>query len=605
MVVFSVTVLVFSCCSVFCSPISRLVIWYQSIGLGFLNPDPFSFLVRYRRASFCPPSSSPSDPVVFLWLRCCSSSCVVFRHEVASDPIVKSLCPVVVAAVGSGQLLCEKLISEFLNGLVLVLYHPLDLSTLSTGFLKIDFQLQYSLLKILICLAVLLHLFAVLPDLPCSTEECIYTVREKEKGFARALPLDDFLSSSNGFLQNGGCMFGAEVFVADAIAKNARLSTLNENTNSIYTWVIEDFSKLSDCELSSMFISEGHPWRLQIHPRGWGTLLNSGLLLYLIPDDTSDLTNGRKFFVQVELRIKNLQNLGDAVGTDPSCGVSHGKVQQSHMKLLCFAVLSSFFSLRLTNLSSSTSHTCFAYCCSSSISVTVMMGRSPCCEKAHTNKGAWTKEEDDRLIAYIKVHGEGCWRSLPKAAGLLRCGKSCRLRWINYLRPDLKRGNFSEEEDELIIKLHSLLGNKWSLIAGRLPGRTDNEIKNYWNTHIKRKLMGRGIDPVTHRPLNESSSPAAGDTTSISFAATSPKQEASPRPTTRNMTPPFSTAISDHGSMDQDAEERCPDLNLELRISLPQQYQPEQLRTGKRSRSGSQSDVGYHDFLGLRTGACV
>ncbi|XP_062153783.1 transcription repressor MYB6-like [Alnus glutinosa] len=131
------------------------------------------------------------------------------------------------------------------------------------------------------------------------------------------------------------------------------------------------------------------------------------------------------------------------------------------------------------------------------------MGRSPCCEKAHTNKGAWTKEEDQRLIDYIRAHGEGCWRSLPKSAGLLRCGKSCRLRWINYLRPDLKRGNFTEEEDELIIKLHSLLGNKWSLIAGRLPGRTDNEIKNYWNTHIKRKLIGRGVDPQTHRPLKE------------------------------------------------------------------------------------------------------
>ncbi|XP_044474858.1 transcription repressor MYB6-like [Mangifera indica] len=133
------------------------------------------------------------------------------------------------------------------------------------------------------------------------------------------------------------------------------------------------------------------------------------------------------------------------------------------------------------------------------------MGRLPCCEKAHTNKGAWTKEEDQRLIEYIRVHGEGCWRSLPKAAGLLRCGKSCRLRWINYLRPDLKRGNFTPEEDELIIKLHSLLGNKWSIIAGRLPGRTDNEIKNYWNTHIKRKLISRGLDPQTHRPLNENS----------------------------------------------------------------------------------------------------
>ncbi|KAL8133214.1 transcription repressor MYB6-like [Apium graveolens] len=137
------------------------------------------------------------------------------------------------------------------------------------------------------------------------------------------------------------------------------------------------------------------------------------------------------------------------------------------------------------------------------------MGRSPCCEKAHTNKGAWTKEEDQRLINYIRRHGEGCWRSLPTSAGLLRCGKSCRLRWINYLRPDLKRGNFTEDEDELIIKLHSLLGNKWSLIAARLPGRTDNEIKNYWNTHIKRKLVTRGVDPQTHRPLNATSNATA------------------------------------------------------------------------------------------------
>ncbi|XP_010478947.1 PREDICTED: transcription repressor MYB6-like [Camelina sativa] len=129
------------------------------------------------------------------------------------------------------------------------------------------------------------------------------------------------------------------------------------------------------------------------------------------------------------------------------------------------------------------------------------MGRSPCCEKAHSNKGAWTKEEDQLLIDYIRNHGEGSWRSLPKSAGLLRCGKSCRLRWINYLRPDLKRGNFTDSEDQIIVKLHSLFGNKWSLIAGKLQGRTDNEIKNYWNTHIKRKLLSRGIDPNTHRSM--------------------------------------------------------------------------------------------------------
>lgn len=163
------------------------------------------------------------------------------------------------------------------------------------------------------------------------------------------------------------------------------------------------------------------------------------------------------------------------------------------------------------------------------------MGRSPCCEKAHTNKGAWTKEEDQRLINYIRAHGEGCWRSLPKAAGLLRCGKSCRLRWINYLRPDLKRGNFTEEEDEIIIKLHSLLGNKWSLIAGRLPGRTDNEIKNYWNTHIKRKLISRGIDPQTHRQLNPNAA-AAATTAPASGPANIDFRNSTPPPAKENIT---------------------------------------------------------------------
>ncbi|KAJ8765005.1 hypothetical protein K2173_010477 [Erythroxylum novogranatense] len=240
------------------------------------------------------------------------------------------------------------------------------------------------------------------------------------------------------------------------------------------------------------------------------------------------------------------------------------------------------------------------------------MGRSPCCEKAHTNKGAWTKEEDDRLIAYIRAHGEGCWRSLPKAAGLLRCGKSCRLRWINYLRPDLKRGNFTEEEDELIIKLHSLLGNKWSLIAGRLPGRTDNEIKNYWNTHIRRKLMNRGIDPATHRPLNE---PAQEAITSISF--TNVKEE-------KDMVNASAFVVCKEEKIP--LEERCPDLNLELRISPPYQHHSESeplkpevkispcfvcslglqnskdcsCNLGISNGTSSRSDSSGYDFLGLK-----
>ncbi|XP_021903055.1 transcription factor WER-like [Carica papaya] len=117
------------------------------------------------------------------------------------------------------------------------------------------------------------------------------------------------------------------------------------------------------------------------------------------------------------------------------------------------------------------------------------MGRKPCCSKEGLNRGAWTAMEDKILIDYIKLHGDGNWRNLPKKAGLKRCGKSCRLRWLNYLRPDIKRGNITHDEEELIIRLHNLLGNRWSLIAGRLPGRTDNEIKNYWNTKIGKKLQ--------------------------------------------------------------------------------------------------------------------
>ncbi|XXG62513.1 hypothetical protein AAC387_Pa05g0854 [Persea americana] len=203
------------------------------------------------------------------------------------------------------------------------------------------------------------------------------------------------------------------------------------------------------------------------------------------------------------------------------------------------------------------------------------MGRSPCCEKAHTNKGAWTKEEDQRLISYIKAHGEGCWRSLPKAAGLLRCGKSCRLRWINYLRPDLKRGNFTEEEDELIIKLHSLLGNKWSLIAGRLPGRTDNEIKNYWNTHIKRKLLNRGLDPHTHRPIGESSN--SNLTNSSSHTRTQEIALFSSESKRSNVLDSVEEANSSGTSevVEQQQQQRQHlDLNLDLSMSLPFQSHP-------------------------------
>ncbi|KAL8034386.1 hypothetical protein ABFX02_12G025000 [Erythranthe guttata] len=104
-------------------------------------------------------------------------------------------------------------------------------------------------------------------------------------------------------------------------------------------------------------------------------------------------------------------------------------------------------------------------------------------------KGAWTKEEDFLLTKFVKKHGEGKWHQIPIKTGLKRCRKSCRLRWLNYLKPGRKRGPFSDDEIDLVLRLRNLLGNRWSLIAGRIPGRTANDVKNYWNTHLHKKLL--------------------------------------------------------------------------------------------------------------------
>ncbi|KAL7093107.1 hypothetical protein ACP275_11G022600 [Erythranthe tilingii] len=117
------------------------------------------------------------------------------------------------------------------------------------------------------------------------------------------------------------------------------------------------------------------------------------------------------------------------------------------------------------------------------------MGRPPpSCDKVVIKKGPWTPEEDIVLVSYIQEHGPGNWFAVPTNTGLLRCSKSCRLRWTNYLKPGIKRGNFTQHEEGMIIHLQALFGNKWAAIASYLPQRTDNDIKNYWNTHLKKKL---------------------------------------------------------------------------------------------------------------------
>ncbi|KAK4341122.1 hypothetical protein RND71_039623 [Anisodus tanguticus] len=146
-----------------------------------------------------------------------------------------------------------------------------------------------------------------------------------------------------------------------------------------------------------------------------------------------------------------------------------------------------------------------------------LMGRLPCCEKAHTNKGAWTKEEDQRLVNYIRAHGEGCWRSLPKAAVWVRsppsfrdgaCGGVNLVALIRWTQADTDHVCISRD-----LPGGGVPKDRWSVIARKLPGRTDNEIKNYWNTHIKRKLISRGLDPQTHCPFNATAAAATSIST--------------------------------------------------------------------------------------------
>ncbi|XP_021311318.1 uncharacterized protein LOC8068029 [Sorghum bicolor] len=118
------------------------------------------------------------------------------------------------------------------------------------------------------------------------------------------------------------------------------------------------------------------------------------------------------------------------------------------------------------------------------------MGRAPCCDKTSVKRGPWSPEEDELLRSYVHNHGTGGnWIALPHKAGLNRCGKSCRLRWLNYLRPDIKHGGYTEQEDRIICSLYNSIGSRWSIIASKLPGRTDNDVKNYWNTKLKKKAI--------------------------------------------------------------------------------------------------------------------
>ncbi|KAM7517467.1 hypothetical protein LguiB_016429 [Lonicera macranthoides] len=124
------------------------------------------------------------------------------------------------------------------------------------------------------------------------------------------------------------------------------------------------------------------------------------------------------------------------------------------------------------------------------------MGRSPCCDESGLKKGPWTPEEDDKLIKHIHKHGHGSWRALPKLAGIYTSLSFSLTFNDNFV--SLKRVSSPLSYTEKIVA-----ESWWSAIATHLPGRTDNEIKNFWNTHLKKKLIQMGFDPMTHRPRTD------------------------------------------------------------------------------------------------------
>ncbi|GMY29042.1 transcription factor MYB251 [Fagus crenata] len=207
-----------------------------------------------------------------------------------------------------------------------------------------------------------------------------------------------------------------------------------------------------------------------------------------------------------------------------------------------------------------------------------------------------------------KANGE-----TPKRAGLKRCGKSCRLRWLNYLRPDIKRGNISHDEEELIIRLHNLLGNRWSLIAGRLPGRTDNEVKNYWNTTLRKKAKAESSSPRAEQSSQSKSREKKMATEPVTAEPSNSAQAAATPPQVHQSANPAIPSPNEHQSFISTATDPVDPQTLESQ--LPNYHQDSEVRHGTKEvhkTSAQDSDffnfdiqAGHEDADGAKTWACT